>query len=160
MAVSRVRVEVHEKGIQSLFLPAGDVNKFGRQRVSADITREMREFALRNMRTGTLLKSFRSTSQVRRNAVRFTNYSTAPHALHLERGTRPQSGVILYEDVGVQGPGGRLIAGGIVGGRGRAAANPRWHAWIGVPMRQVAGIRPRRFMSKALRSALRNNGLV
>lgn len=159
MAVKRVRVQVHERGIQSLFLPGGGVNQFGRQRVSAEITRDMRAFAIEHMRTGRLLRSLRSDSQVRHNAVRFRNFSTVDHAMFLERGTSQQTNVVLYKDLGVI-RNGQLVAGAVVGGRGRAAANPRWHAYIGVFKRRVAGTRPTRFMSKALRAALRNNGLV
>jgi hypothetical protein len=139
------KVVVHERAIQSLFNPGGGVNRFG-TRVARETTMNARAFGLRRARTGTLAKSFSTSSRVTHNAVTFTCYSTAPHALHLEYGTRAQTGVVLYEEV-------------VKGLRAPAAAG-RYAAFIGARMRRVEGTPRTRFMSRALDKALAKHGLV
>lgn len=153
MATS-VRVRVHESGIQSLFVPGGGVNNYG-TRVAVTTTANMRQFAIKNMRTGRLLRSFRTRSQVRHNAARWTTYSTAPHALYLQRGTAPRAGnITLYAGVppvGMRNRGPKLP---------RSAAYPRWQKYIGARVHSVAGTKPTYFMSRALNQALRRYRLV
>lgn len=150
-----VKVRVNQAGIQSLFVDGGGVNRFG-QRVSLTTTANLRKFAIEHMRTGRLLKSFSTRSQVARNRVRFTVASSAEHAVYLQTGTSPRSGVTLYAGVagpytGTRNKGPRLS---------RAAANPRWHKYIGARAGTVAGTRPTYFMSRALNQSLRRHQLV
>lgn len=141
-----VKVRVNEAGIQSLFVPGGGVNRFG-QRVSLTTTSNLRKFAIEHMRTGELLRSFRTRSQVSHNKVRFAVTSSAPQAIYLHSGTRPHAGGTLYANV-------------LSGAKSRAAANPRWHKYIGARVKVVRGTRPTYFMSRALNQALRRHRLV
>lgn len=139
------RVVVHERAIQGMFAPGGQINRFG-SRVARDVTLNAKAFALRRARTGTLARSLNTSSRVSHNAVTFTCYSTAPHARHLEYGTRGQTGVVLYEDV--------------VKGLRTPAAAGRYGAFIGARMRRVEGTPRTRFMTRALDKALVKHGLV
>lgn len=142
-----VRVKVHPAGIQSMFVPGGDINGFGR-RVAFTTTANMRKFAITHMRTGRLAKSFRTSSNVRRERVQFTTYSTEKHALYLQQGTSPRSGnITLYRDV-------------LTGRAPRSAAFPRWQRYIGARAYSVRGTKPTYFMSRALNGALRRHQLV
>lgn len=142
-----VRVRVHQAGIQSMFVPGGDINGFGR-RVAFTTSTNMRKFALNRMRTGRLAKSFRTTSQVRHNRVRFNVQSSEKHALYLHAGTRPRAGNIT------------LYAGVLSGRQPRSAAFPRWQRYIGARVYSVRGTRPTYFMSRALNQSLRRHQLV
>lgn len=139
-----VRVKVYERAIQGMFNPGGAINRFG-TRVARDTTINAKAFALRRARTGNLAKSISTSSRVMRNECEFT-IKAAPYARHLEYGTRPQTGVILYEDVarGLRSP----------------AAAGRYTQFIGARMRRVEGTRPTRFMSRALDKALAKHGLA
>ena len=142
-----VRTRVNQAGVQSMFAPGGDIYGFGRK-VSITATTYARMWAVEHQRTGALAKSFSTSSQVRRNDVRWQLQSSEPHALFLERGTRPQAGKrILYQDVHY-------------GEAPRSRAFPRWQGFIGVYQNGVAGIRATRFMSAALRRAMARHGLV
>lgn len=152
MATS-VKVRVIESGIQSLFVDGGGVNRFG-QRVSLSTTSNLRKFAIDHMRTGRLLRSFRSRSEVRRNKVRFAVTSSEPHAVYLQTGTRPHYSGALYSGVPPANDRSRTP------GRSRAEANPRWHKYIGARVGITRGTRPTYFMSRALNQALRRHRLV
>lgn len=141
-----VRVRVHEGAIQSMFVPGGQIDRFGRQKVSASITRSVRTFAAQHARTGRLAGSFRTTSRVRKFEVEFSVYSTVDHARYLEEGTAGASGpVTLYADVLP------------------AKSHPRaggYQKYIGAQVWSPRGTKATRFMSRALQEALHEHGLV
>lgn len=144
--MTRVRVYVNEAGIQSMFIPGGQINEFGRK-VAGDTTRAMNVFATQHRRTGRLRGSFRTRSQVRHNQVRYVVASSADHALFLERGTRFQVGY-------------RRLYAGVQDGRLPPSAAKGWAGYVGARVTFVGGTPATHFMSNALRTALRANGLA
>jgi hypothetical protein len=142
---TRTRVHVNQAAIQSLFVPGGQIDRYGRTRISRGITDDIHSFTSKHRRTGELHASFRSRSETKKNGVTFTVYSTEPaKARYLEFGTKNQIGArVMYRGL----PAGAPEAGRFKWSIGRIVFNP-------------AGTGAYHFMSKALDRVLRKHRLV